>query len=96
MSTSIVKRLPRRAAPSVPDNEVVVLPPPEIPEAAGSRWQQAFQLLPMLTGTIATALMFAGQNGGTYSYVIGGMFGVSTLGMLATSWSGSVPRRRPR
>ncbi|MBT8225116.1 MAG: type VII secretion protein EccCa [Dactylosporangium sp.] len=94
MSSVVVKRQPRRAAPSIPDGEIVVLSPPEIPQTAGSRWQQTFQLLPMLTGTIATALLFAGQRGGTYSYVIGGIFGVSTLGMLATSWSGAgLPRK---
>ncbi|MBN1171388.1 MAG: type VII secretion protein EccCa [Micromonosporaceae bacterium] len=89
MSTVVVKRQPRRPAPPIPEGDLVVQSPPEIPQVVGSRWQQAFQLLPMLTGTIATALLFAGRNGGTYSYVIGGIFGVSTLGMLATSWSGA-------
>jgi S-DNA-T family DNA segregation ATPase FtsK/SpoIIIE len=44
-------------------------------------------LLPLLTGTMATALMFAGrgENGG-FSYVVGAMFGVSSLSMLALSW----------
>src|SRR5256886_2488265 len=43
-------------------------------------------LLPMLTGTVATAMMFAGRQGGTYAYVVGAVFGVSSLGMLATSF----------
>ena len=43
-------------------------------------------LLPMLAGTVATAMMFAGRQGGAYSYVVGAVFGVSSLGMLATGF----------
>src|SRR6266536_2908661 len=93
VSTVIVKRLPRRAAPDIPVGELVVDAPPEIPQATNSRWQQVMQLLPMLTGTIATGLLFAGKNGSAYSYVIGGIFGISTLGMLASSWSSSGPKK---
>src|SRR5947208_999765 len=93
VSTVVVRRLPRRPAPAIPAGELAVDAPPEIPQAANARWQQVMQMLPMLTGTIATALLFAGKNGGTYSYVIGGIFGISTLGMLATSWSGSGPKK---
>ena len=88
----VVKRLPRRPAPEIPAGELTVEAPPEIPAAVNSRWQQALQLLPMLTGTIATALMF-GRQGGVYQYVVGGIFGISTLGMLATSMTGSGPKK---
>jgi S-DNA-T family DNA segregation ATPase FtsK/SpoIIIE len=44
--------------------------------------------LPMLTGTLAAALMFAGERGDGYSYVVGGLFGLSSLAMLAMSWGG--------
>jgi S-DNA-T family DNA segregation ATPase FtsK/SpoIIIE len=43
-------------------------------------------LLPMLAGTAATAMMFAGRQGGAYSYVVGAVFGISSLGMLATGF----------
>src|SRR6266511_1827617 len=46
-------------------------------------------LLPMLTGTVATAMMFAGRQGGAYSYVVGAVFGISSLGMLATGFGTS-------
>src|SRR5262245_63771708 len=51
--------------------------------------------VPMLTGTLATALLFAGRQGGAYSYVIGGVFGISSLGMLATGFGsgGGAPRK---
>jgi S-DNA-T family DNA segregation ATPase FtsK/SpoIIIE len=39
----------------------------------------------MLAGTVASAMMFAGHQAGAYSYVVGGIFGLSSLGMLATS-----------
>ena len=39
----------------------------------------------MLGGSVAMAMMM-GRGGGTYSYVVGAMFGVSSLAMLATSW----------
>src|SRR5687768_9588191 len=82
LSTVVVKRPPRRAAPDIPTGEVLVNAPPEIPPPAGSRWQQFLQVVPMLTGTVATALLFAGRDGGTYSLIIGAIFGFSTLGML--------------
>jgi S-DNA-T family DNA segregation ATPase FtsK/SpoIIIE len=44
----------------------------------------------MLAGTVATAMMFGGREGaGPYTYVVGGIFGLSTLGMLITNWGGS-------
>jgi len=46
-------------------------------------------VLPMLTGTLATALMFAGRDARSgYSYVVGALFGVSSLSMLALSFVG--------
>src|SRR5205814_1019782 len=93
VTTVVVKRPPRRAAPEIPTGELAVDPPPEIPQVLNSRWQQLFQVVPMLTGTIATALLFAGREGGAYSYVIGAVFGISTLGMLATSWNGGGPKK---
>jgi S-DNA-T family DNA segregation ATPase FtsK/SpoIIIE len=93
VTTVVVKRPPRRAAPEIPTGDLAVDPPPEIPPVLNTRWQQLFQVVPMLTGTIATALLFAGREGGAYSYVIGAVFGISTLGMLATSWSGGGPKK---
>ena len=85
MSTVVIKRPPRRPAPEIPTGELAVEAPPEIPSSAGGRWQQMLMMLPMLGGSVAMAMMF-GRGGGTYSYVIGGMFGLSSLAMLATSW----------
>ncbi|MFF5174100.1 type VII secretion protein EccCa [Micromonospora sp. NPDC000089] len=85
MSTVVIKRPPRRPAPEIPVGELPVEGPPEIPAVAGGRWQQALMVLPMLGGTVAMAMMF-GRGGGAYSYVVGGMFGLSSVAMLVTSW----------
>ncbi|MCX5119981.1 type VII secretion protein EccCa [Micromonospora sp. NBC_00362] len=85
MSTVVIKRPPRRPAPEIPAGELSVDAPPEIPVVTGGRWQQLLMLLPMLGGTVAMAMMF-GRGGGAYSYVVGGMFGLSSLAMLVTSW----------
>ena len=70
-------------------------PPPAIPQPTGARWQQLLSVLPMLAGTVATAMMFGGREGASaYTYVVGGIFGLSTLGMLVTNWGGaSGPRK---
>ncbi|MGY0003549.1 type VII secretion protein EccCa [Micromonospora sp. I033] len=92
MSTVVIKRPPRRPAPEIPAGELPVEPPPEIPPVAGGRWQQALMVLPMLGGTVAMAMMF-GRGGGAYSYVVGGMFGLSSVAMLVTSWGSAGPKK---
>ncbi len=95
MGTVIVRRRPRRPAPPLPDGVLDVPAPPEIPAVVVSRWGQLLSLLPLLAGTVATALLFAQQDGGVSSYVIGGVFGLSSLGMLATNFgSGSGQPRK--
>ncbi|WP_433530219.1 type VII secretion protein EccCa [Micromonospora sp. CA-263727] len=85
MSTVVIRRPPRRPAPEIPAGELPVEAPPEIPAVTGARWHQMLMVLPMLGGTVAMAMMF-GRGGGAYSYVVGGMFGLSSLAMLVTSW----------
>ncbi len=86
MSTVVIKRSARRPAPEIPTGELAVDAPPEIPQAGGGRWQQAAMALPMLGGSVAMALMMGRGSGGPFSYVVGGLFGVSSLAMLATSF----------
>src|SRR3982750_1560465 len=86
MSTVVIKRSARRPAPEIPTGEIAVEAPPEIPQAGGGRWQQAMMALPMLGGSVAMALMMGRGTGGAFSYVVGGLFGVSSLAMLATSF----------
>ncbi len=94
VTTVLISRGPRPAAPELPSADVTVPPPPALPVASGSRWHQALLALPMLAGTIATAMMFAGRDGGPYTYLVGGIFGLSSLGMLATAFTGAGRQRR--
>ncbi|HKE67226.1 MAG TPA: type VII secretion protein EccCa [Micromonosporaceae bacterium] len=94
--TVVVRRAARRSAPPLPTGDLVIPTPPSLPPPPASRWSQIAMAVPMLTGTLATALLFAGRQGGTYSYVIGGVFGISSLGMLATSFGGGVAGRQKR
>ncbi|KUL28430.1 type VII secretion protein EccCa [Actinoplanes awajinensis] len=94
MGTVVIKRAERRPAPEIPSGKLPIEPPPEVPAQAGGRWQQALMVLPMLGGTVAMAMMMGQGRGGAYSYVIGGLFGVSALAVLTTSFgAANAPRR---
>ena len=94
VSTTVIRRAARRPAPEVPTGEITVEAPPEIPEETGRRWQQAMMVLPMLGGSVAMALMMGNGRGGPMSYVVGGLFGVSSLAMLAMSFgAGGSPKK---
>ena len=90
MGTFIVRRQPRREAPELPAGEVVIDPPPEIPRDSGKNWSQIMMMLPMLAGAGAMALMYS-RNGssGPMGYVLGGLFGLSAIGMIAVGLSQS-------
>jgi S-DNA-T family DNA segregation ATPase FtsK/SpoIIIE len=91
VSLVVVKRPPRRAAPPLPTGEVLLDPPPEVPNAVGKGWTRMLTILPMAAGAGAMGLMMGVQRGGPLTYVAGGMYGISILGMIAvmvTSQSG--------
>jgi S-DNA-T family DNA segregation ATPase FtsK/SpoIIIE len=83
MTSVIVKQPPRRPAPPLPTGEVVLEPPPEIPPPSGKGWTRMLMILPMAAGAAAMGLMMGVQRGGPLTYVAGGMYGVSILGMIA-------------
>ncbi|MFY1696518.1 type VII secretion protein EccCa [Solwaraspora sp. WMMA2101] len=88
MSGTVLDRPARQPAPDVTGGEIRIAAPPSLPtEPTGvaGRWQQAFMLLPALGGSVAAA-MALGQGGGAYPYLMGAVFAVSALAMLATSW----------
>jgi S-DNA-T family DNA segregation ATPase FtsK/SpoIIIE len=89
LGTIVVKRPPRRPAPEYPSGELILAPPPEIPQPGGKAWGQMMMMLPMLGGSAAMALMFAGRGGSTLGYVTGGLFGLSAVGMLGTQLGGN-------
>ncbi|MGW4497963.1 type VII secretion protein EccCa [Micromonospora sp. NPDC004336] len=84
MSTVVVKRPARQPEPDYPSGEVLLEAPPEVPAPSGRAWGQMLMVLPMLAGSFAMALMFAGRGGSTLGYVMGGLFGLSAIGMLGS------------
>ena len=77
-----MRRQPRRDAPELPSGEVLLDAPPEIPPPGGKAWGQMLMVLPMLAGAGAMALMFSQRSSGPLGYILGGMFGLSALGMV--------------
>ncbi|MEV6341777.1 type VII secretion protein EccCa [Actinoplanes sp. NPDC051851] len=92
MGTTVIRRAERRAGPAIPTGELTVDPPPALAPPASGRWRPILTALPLLGGTVAMAMM-AGRGGGTYSYVVGGLFGISSLAMLGASFGSTAPRR---
>ena len=88
MGTVVVRRPARQPEPAYPSGEILLDAPPEVPPATGKAWGQMMMMLPMLGGSMAMALMFAGRGGSTLGYVTGGLFGLSAIGML-----GMTPKR---
>ena len=81
MSTVVFRRLPRQPGPALPRGEVLLESPPELPEPKAKGMGQVLMILPMLCGVGAMAFLYAGRGGGMMTYVAGGLFGVSMLGM---------------
>ncbi|TCC04236.1 type VII secretion protein EccCa [Kribbella soli] len=95
MSTVIVSRPPRRDGPALPTGDVTLDPPPALPQPASRQLSQYVMMVPMLAGGAAMALMYSTLGGGgRMSYIVGGLFGLSALGMAAVAFAGQgAPRR---
>ncbi|HZE38064.1 MAG TPA: type VII secretion protein EccCa [Stackebrandtia sp.] len=94
MGLVMVKKRPRRPAPELPDGDIQVESPPELPAPGGRNWSQMLMVLPMLAGSGAMMLMMMGSTsspgGMPLRAATGGMFGVSMLGMvLMNAFTGS-------
>ncbi|MFC5944111.1 type VII secretion protein EccCa [Micromonospora harpali] len=87
MSTVVFRRLPRQPGPALPRGEVLLESPPELPEPTPRGMGQLLMILPMVCGVGAMAFLYAGRGGGMMTYVAGGLFGVSMLGMAIGSLS---------
>src|ERR1700754_3801980 len=81
LSTVLFRRPPRRPGPAMPRGEVLVESPPELPEQLPRGIGQLLMVLPMVCGVGAMAFLYAGRGGGMVTYIAGGLFGVSMLGM---------------
>jgi S-DNA-T family DNA segregation ATPase FtsK/SpoIIIE len=87
LTTTVFRRPPRIAPPTVPAGDLVMQPPPDLPRPdTGNTWLTA---LPALSGLGSVAYMFAGPAN-PITYVAGSMFLFSSLAMVG----GSVLRNR--
>jgi DNA segregation ATPase FtsK/SpoIIIE, S-DNA-T family len=87
MTTRVFRRPARLPSPPLPRGELVLESPPELSEQA-TNYARYLMVLPMLAGAGAMAFMFSmgGRGmGGPLGYVVGGLFGVSMLGMVLIS-----------
>ena len=83
MSQIVVKRPPRTFPPDVPDGELVLQSPPELPRQ--ERESLLMQLLPML-GMGASAVFFFLPGAHPFMRIMGALMVVSTLGMAIAQW----------
>ncbi|HWG63276.1 MAG TPA: type VII secretion protein EccCa [Streptosporangiaceae bacterium] len=81
MSTVIVWRRERHEAPEMPQGEIVLEPPPEIPELASDGFAQMMTYLPMLAMTFGMVAMMSGSGSGALRWVGGGAMGIGMGGM---------------
>ncbi|MEV4535462.1 type VII secretion protein EccCa [Asanoa sp. NPDC049518] len=88
MSTVLFRRPPRRPGPAMPRGELLVESPPELPEQLPRGIGQLLMVLPMVCGVGAMAFLYAGRGGGAVTWIAGGLFGVSMLGMAIGSMGG--------
>ncbi|RMB61254.1 type VII secretion protein EccCa [Tessaracoccus antarcticus] len=87
MGVVTFNRPKRVATPPLPRGDLLLESPPEIPPPSASKpFGAVLRMLPMLAGGLAMGLMFMGGGGmggkGPLGGVIGGLYGVSMMGMM--------------
>ncbi|GGV26692.1 type VII secretion protein EccC [Actinomadura cremea] len=78
-----VRRPERRPPPRLPEGEIMLESPPEIPETVNPGFANALMYLPMAASGAAMGLMFIGGSGGgnPIMWVASGLFVLSMVGM---------------
>ncbi|WP_067172428.1 type VII secretion protein EccCa [Microtetraspora niveoalba] len=97
MSIVIVRRPERRPSPKPPRGEILLEPPPEVPEVQPQGLGGVLTYLPMLAGAAAMGLMFtAGGNSNPIMYVSSGLFALSMVGMSVGQMGRQAGERKNR
>jgi len=97
LGTELFRRPARRRGPAEPRGELVLEPPPELPESvSGGNGSQLLTMLPMLAGAGATGLLVSGSGGSPMTYLASGMMGLSMVGMAAGSVGRGAGEKRRR
>ncbi len=78
----------------MPRGELLLESPPPLPTPMPRSLGQLLMVLPMVCGVGAMAFMYAGRGGGPTTWVVGGLFGLSMLGMAAGSIGASQGPRK--
>ncbi|MFC5752118.1 type VII secretion protein EccCa [Actinomadura rugatobispora] len=86
MGIVLVHRPERRPPPRLPEGEILLEPPPEIPETINQGFANALMYLPMAASGGAMGLMFMGGAGGAgggnpIMWIASGLFVLSMVGM---------------
>lgn len=82
MTTRPFHRPARRPGPERPRGDLLLESPPELPETVAGNFGQLLVYLPMAAGGAAMVFMFAGPGGSMATYLAGGLYGMSTMGMM--------------
>ena len=85
MGLRVIKRRPRLSPPELPEGELELKEPPELPDASGRDWSRVLMVIPMMAGMGGMMMMFAFSSGADNTRVVlrvivGAVF---MLGMLA-------------
>ncbi|MBB6032867.1 type VII secretion protein EccCa [Phytomonospora endophytica] len=88
MSTVVFTRPPRPQGPPMPDGELALEPPPDLPVPVPRSVAQILMMLPMIAGVAAMMVLYSGRNRGVLTLVVGGLFGLSMVGMFMGSFMG--------
>ncbi|MDT4960818.1 MAG: segregation ATPase FtsK/SpoIIIE, family [Pseudonocardiales bacterium] len=97
MGTVLFRRPTRRQPPPEPRGEIVLDPPPELPETvSGGQMGQLLMYLPMIAGAGATGLLVSGSGGSPVTYLASGMMGLSMVGMAVSGMGRSSGEKRRR
>src|SRR5262249_25887437 len=98
MTTIVVRRPPRRAAPPFPHGEFPLQEPPALPESQGGQVSMLFMYLPMAAASGVMMLMFIqpGATGRVLTYIASGLMVVSMVAMGLAQLGRSVSERKLR
>ncbi|RAY11457.1 type VII secretion protein EccC [Actinomadura craniellae] len=98
MSTIFIRRPERRPSPRIPQGEILLEPPPEIPETISQGFTQALVYLPMAASGAAMGMMFLGGSGAgnPVMYAASGLFALSMVGMAFGTMGQGAGERRQR
>jgi S-DNA-T family DNA segregation ATPase FtsK/SpoIIIE len=82
VATVVVRRTERHDPPELPDGEIQLESPPQIPEAAPDSFRQTLMYLPMVAMMVGMGSMFAGNGSNKILYVGGGAMALGMGGMM--------------